>query len=193
VTDETRSPGLSEPFNPYQAPLTGASATEGGSPAEMMRRKYLSHEASVQSIGTLCLLGSGLLGIFAVPAFFVELAAPSANRIYGLGILSFAVGLVVCQLALAFGLSKLRPWARPVGGFLRLFGLIGFPIGTLISIYVLYLLFSTKGSVVFSEEYRAAVAQTPHVIYKTSTASWVVLILFLGLIGFGVVAALVLG
>jgi hypothetical protein len=57
-------------------------------------------------------------------------------------------------------------------------GLIGFPIGTLISVYFLYLLLSQKGAYVFSPEYAQVIAATPHIQYKTSIVVWI----FLGLL-----------
>lgn len=38
--------------------------------------------------------------------------------------------------------------------------------------YVLYLLRSRKGAVVFSPEYRAVIEKTPHVRYKQSRLVW---------------------
>ena len=49
---------------------------------------------------------------------------------------------------------------------------------------------SEKGQIVFSDEYRRVIEQTPHIVYKTSVVVW---ILLLALIGFGIVAAVVTG
>jgi len=53
--------------------------------------------------------------------------------------------------------------------------LIGFPIGTLIHGYILYLYWGTKGRKVFSPEYKQIIAGTPHVKYKTSIIIWILL------------------
>ena len=69
-------------------------------------------------------------------------------------------------------------------------GLLGFPIGTLISAYFLYLLVSEKGKVVFSDEYKEVIRKTPHIRYKTSIVVWIFLGLLLLLIGLGLVGLL---
>ena len=68
-------------------------------------------------------------------------------------------------------------------------GLIGFPIGTLISGYILYLLWGKKGRVIFSPEYQAVIAATPHVKYKTSIVVWILLGLVVVLILAGIGAS----
>jgi hypothetical protein len=65
-------------------------------------------------------------------------------------------------------------------------GLLGFPIGTLINGYILYLLLSKKGRKVFSDEYRQIVSLTPHIKYRTS----IVVCILLGLIVLMVAAAI---
>jgi hypothetical protein len=69
-------------------------------------------------------------------------------------------------------------------------GLIGFPIGTIINGYILYLLVSKKGSTIFSPEYKEIIALTPGVKYKTSVVVWVVLGIFLLIIGVVVAGAI---
>ena len=48
-------------------------------------------------------------------------------------------------------------------------------MGTLIGFYMLYLLLSKKGTMVFSPEYKEIIAQTPHMKYKTSPVVWIAL------------------
>jgi len=91
------------------------------------------------------------------------------------------------------GLRRLRKWARIPTGILSGIGLLGFPLGTLINGYILYLIFSQKGKTVFSEDYRAVIEQTPHIKYRTSIVVWVLLGLVLLLIGVGIIAMIVGG
>jgi hypothetical protein len=49
-------------------------------------------------------------------------------------------------------------------------GLLGFPIGTLINGYILYLFLSKKGRTVFAPEYQEVIEATPHV--STAPRSW---------------------
>jgi hypothetical protein len=58
---------------------------------------------------------------------------------------------------------------------LSVLGLLNFPIGTVISIYFIYLLVSAKGQFVMTPEYAAIRAVTPHIRYKTPIWLWVVL------------------
>ncbi len=53
-----------------------------------------------------------------------------------------------------------------------LLGLVGFPIGTLINAYILYIVFSAKGKLIFSDEYRKVIQLTPHIKYKTPILIW---------------------
>jgi succinate dehydrogenase/fumarate reductase cytochrome b subunit len=75
-------------------------------------------------------------------------------------------------------LRALNPKARIPATLLSVLGLFGFPVGTLIGLYVLYLLHSKKGVMVFSPEYRQVIEATPQIRYRTSLLAW----LFLGLI-----------
>jgi hypothetical protein len=61
-------------------------------------------------------------------------------------------------------------------------GLLGFPIGTLVNAYILYLYLSKKGRTIFAPEYKDVIAATPHVKYRTSIVVWVFLALVVGLV-----------
>ena len=70
-------------------------------------------------------------------------------------------------------------------------GLLGFPIGTLINGYILYLFLSKKGRTIFAPAYQDVIAATPHVKYRTSIVIWIFLALLVGLILFAAVGAFV--
>ena len=175
--------------NPYSAaPIVDAAHVPNApSNVEAVRNFHLSHEASVKSIGVLYLLGA----IFVVPLGLYFLVLPflggagwqgEAAILVGLGLFYLSLGLV--QGFTAVGLRRLRPWARIPAVVLSTIGLIGFPIGTLVSAYFLYLLLSQKGKTVFSDEYQAVIAQTPHIRYKTSIFVWILLGLLLIVLAF---------
>jgi hypothetical protein len=176
--------------NPFQAPDTPFEPmASADSEVEAIRRKHLSHEASVKSVGSLYLLG-GLLGLFVLVMLLgTTMSGPGIGAV-GLLTLMVMFTLIGVQLATAYGLNKLQPWARITSGVLSAIGLAGFPIGTLICGYILYLLFSAKGTMVFSEEYRRVIEQTPHIKYKTSIVMWIALFLVLGLFALVVLAVL---
>lgn len=185
--------------NPYAPTMVEATPLNPHEDAVAIRKRYLSHEASVKSIGTLYFLGA----IFLVPfGLFIIGSALYGLASQGAGAAEFAIvmlvgvleaGLGVAQGLTAFGLWKLKSWSRIVGIVFAVIGLIGFPIGTLISAYFLYLLASQKGQYVFSDEYQQVIALTPEIKYKTSIIVWIFLGLLVALIGFGLIAALVGG
>lgn len=149
---------------------------------EDIRKEHIKHEASVTSIGILYFLGGAgltLMGIFGMFAGGAEAILGSAVLMV-LGIGQFWVGT---------GLRRLKKWARVPTGILSGLGLLAFPIGTLINAYVLYLIFCQKGKMVFSDEYRAVIEQTPHIKYRTSILVWIVLGLLLLLIAIGIIGA----
>ena len=57
-------------------------------------------------------------------------------------------------------------------------------------LYILYLLLSKEGTVVFSDHYKQVIAQTPHIQYKTSVIVWILLLLVLTLLGLAILATL---
>ncbi len=154
---------------------------------EDIRKEHIKHEASVTSIGILYYLGGVGLLLMAIVTFFSNAAASRGGEAIILSIIFLMLG--AGQLWVGFGLRRLRKWARIAAGSLSGIGLFGFPIGTIINAYFLYLLFSQKGKMVFSDEYRAVIEQTPHIKYRTSIIVWIVLGLLLLLIAIGIFGA----
>lgn len=179
--------------NPFRAPEASFGDPDVAASDVAIRKEHISHEASVKSIGSLYLLGGIVLLFASGYLLFAVNAAPGGGGL-GPGIdprLVLLPLLAVIQCITAVGLRRLRGWARIVSGILSGIGLIGFPIGTLINGYILYLLFSAKGSMVFSPEYQKIIAQTPHIKYRTSIIVWVFVGLLLVLLGLGVASMFV--
>ena len=181
--------------NPY-AVSTSTLATNLGTDAESIRREHLNHEASVKSIGLLYWLG-GIFGCLVGVAYaiggLVNVVNPNTT---GIGITLLVLGVIVTcfavlQIMVAIAIRKLKPWSRIAATVISCIGLLGFPIGTLISAYFLYLLQSSKGTVVFSDHYQEVIAATPHIRYRTSIVVWVLLGLLVGIIGFGILALVI--
>ena len=95
------------------------------------------------------------------------------------------------QIWVGVGLRRLRKWARIPTGILSGLGLLGFPLGTIINAYILYLVFCQKGKTVFSEEYQIVVEQTPHLKYRTSIIVWILLALVLAFIALALIMGFV--
>jgi hypothetical protein len=221
MASEYPSRPASPEINPYAPPTTAIGdeplevIPEGDlAAAEAMRRQYLGHEASVRSIGSLYLLGA-ILGFLG--AFFIFIGAlttiPRGDAAASGVMFGLAVGYLLASslnLALGIGLRRLKTWARWTAvvlislsllwvllgiGFVMVINQPGvaivYAIAALIPGYILYLLISSKGSVVFSPEYRAVINQTPHIKYKTSLLVKVLLGLFVALIVLAIVGALI--
>lgn len=183
-------PEATPPQNPYAATATAGMNFPGmagmSTSDEAVRNQYLSHEASVQGMGALYLLGGIFLTIGGAIAMIVGLTRIGQELpeevAFMLGIAIVYLVMGIFQSWVGIGLRKLNPPARIGGIMLSCLGLLAIPIGTLISAYFLYLLGSGKGQFVFSPEYARVRAATPHIRYKTSIVTWVVLILFILLI-----------
>jgi hypothetical protein len=164
-----------------------------------MRKKHLTHEASVKSIGTLYYLAGLFMAIVAIIVVFKSIMGPGPGKarmnpmapiIYA-AMDAFVIALTVGQFFVANGLRRLQGWARIACGIISGLGLLGFPLGTIVNGYILYLVFSTKGRTVFSPEYQIVIQQTPHIKYKTSIVVWIfvgLLLLLLALAGWSVIS-----
>ena len=177
--------------------IPGAGAAPAG--AEATRQQNLSHESSLRSIGLLYLLGGGFglfFGLILVFGLVVGLFAggggPGAAE---LGLVAFfvllSVGFSAAQFFVGLKLRGLENWARITAGVLSVPGLLGIPVGTIISAYFLYILFSAKGAHVCSPEYRAVVNATPHIKYQTPVIVWILLGLIILLVVGAVLLAMV--
>jgi hypothetical protein len=178
-------------INPYAATASSAEAVSIAiDDAELTRRKYLSHEASIQSVGLLYMLGavfSMLYGVGIVFAMLYSQTAPGTGNPASVGFAEIGIGLVVCAVGMlqAYGgwsLRTLNASGKPIAILLSVLGLLGIPLGTLISVYILYLLLSEKGRMVFSPEYKAVIAATPHIRYRSSLLNWILLFVFLAVV-----------
>lgn len=169
----------------------------GGSDASRTRNENLKHEASVKSVGILYLLSGGvmsLVSIIMVSALFMGSSRSSAEGMgFMAGIVTVYFVLAVVSILVGIGIRKLSPWTRVPVGILSGLGLLGFPIGTLINGYILWLFFSAKGATVFSPEYARVIEATPHIKYKTSALVWFFLILMVVLCGGGIIAGVMSG
>jgi hypothetical protein len=170
--------------NPYAAPAARVADVAANPEAEATRRAHISHEASVKAVGLLYYLGGAGLLLTAVAFLF----APRDSLTPLVMALVIAV-LGIGQLAAGWGVRALRPWARIVGIVLSVIGLAGFPVGTIVSLYILYLLLSKKGRTIFAPDYQDVIAATPEVKYRTSIIAWIFLALLVALVAFAMYGA----
>jgi hypothetical protein len=217
MSTELPSGIANEDLNPYAPPKAAIDEApielDAADLAEAIRRTYIGHEAAVKSIGTLHYLGFffGLLGAIGmmIGALLGPLRGNQGAQIVMMGVGVFYLALSALQLAPGIGLRRLQIWARwtdvalisllllmlVLGNLLSASqgvpgALIGLVIGGLIPGYILYLLISSKSTTVFSTEYRAIIARTPHIKRRTSLLVQAVLaFLVVGLVA-GIVAAI---
>lgn len=163
-------------YNPYQPPEAPILASSPNGDAEEIRKAHIKHEASVKSVGTLYFL-AGALCIAMAAASFLD-SKPNRQVSVTLGVAAFFVVMAVVQFWIAYGLRNLKPSRRIPTAIMSGIGLLGFPLGTVINAYIMFLVLGKKGRMVLSDEYKQIIAQTPHIKYKTSIIVWV----FLGLL-----------
>lgn len=173
---------MSNAANPYAAPAARVDDVPANPEAEAIRRAHINHEASVKAVGFLFYLGGALLTIVALGS----LVGASDLRDTVIAVCLLVLG--ASELVAGWGVRALRAWGRKLGSVLSAVGLLAFPIGTLISIYMLYLFLSKKGRTIFAPPYQDVVAATPHVKYRTSIIVWIVLALLLALVAAAVLA-----
>jgi hypothetical protein len=155
--------------------------------AEEVRQAHIKHEASVKSIGLLYYLGGVALVVMGLSQFATlagSKSSPGPAVAVMLAIIFFV--MAAAQFVVGSAVRRLRPWSRIGVGILSGIGLFGFPVGTIINGYILYLVFSKKGEMLFTPEYHEIVALTPHIRYRTSIVVWIVL----GLVVFAIFAAI---
>jgi hypothetical protein len=209
MPDQPPTPPPDDPENPGSVHHAKAIATPSDCGAkshdyEAIRKKYLGHEASVKTTGSLFMIGA----ILWVAASVVSLMAAagvrepsgvladeqiSPNAMAWQGTFMLAIGLL--YLAVAIGLYKLRSWAQWVTALIVSLGLFYLLVvdrsqyrdarllteGS-ISVYILYIVLSPKGGVVFSPEYKEAIARTPHIKYRVSPLTKYILTLVVTLV-----------
>ncbi len=181
--------------NPYAAslvddhspPIASAEQEE----YERIRQHHIKHEASIKAIGALYYLGSIILGLVGIALLFGLLAGEQFGNAPS-WIVILALTFCVFQFFVGRGLRSFQPWARYAAAGSSLLGLLDLPIGTLVSIYILYLLLSKKGQTIFSEPYKSVIAATPHVRYRTSWIVWAALIVLVVVLIASVFAAITL-
>ena len=173
-------------------PIVLGRLKEGGtvSPAaEQMRKDHLKHEASIKSVGMLYFIGAVAVLLAGIASLVSIANGKEPLEATAIAVVLFLLG--AAQLWAGWGLRRLKKSARVPTGILSGIGLLGFPLGTIINGYILYLVFSQKGTTVFSDEYHTVIAQTPHIKYRTSIVVWILVGLVLLIIAAVIIAAVV--
>jgi len=190
------------PLNPYEAPKVEidhepVSQEDDIVAVELIRRNHIKHEASIKGVGALVILGSISFMIFSLAILLrtmVRSNGPNDLGIvqelgYGFGV--FLLGTSVFLFFVGRGLRRFQPWSRWAEAIVCVLNMITLnPITIVLSIYFLYLLLSSKGTMVFSREYKAIIEKTPHIQYKTSRLLIVLLVALVTIIVLGAVGGI---
>ncbi|MDI1315312.1 hypothetical protein [Prosthecobacter sp.] len=173
-------------INPYAAPQ--AQVLQTTSRDELIREEHINTEATIKSVGILYYLGAFALILYGVLMIITGIRTGRDSLLVSIiiGVVLLAVG--TGQGIVAYGLRRLQSWARIPTIILSSIGLLGFPIGTLINIYILIKVSGQQGKFIMTPEYQQIIAATPHVKRKTSIVVWVILIVLL-LVLIGIIAA----
>ncbi len=179
--------------NPYEAPQSFDAPPNPISDAETVRLEHLKTEASIKSIGILYYLGGAVLVLASIAGFGAFEKTEGIEDLAGQATVAVFFALAIAQFIVGSAVRKLKPWSRIGIGILSGIGLLGFPLGTLINGYILFLTFGKKGRMVFSEPYKEIIAATPHVKYKTPKAVWIILAVVVAIIGIGIASLAFIG
>jgi hypothetical protein len=99
---------------------------------------------------TLMLVLGGVAGIVGASGDPDAVSAIPIIGIAGSFIVMFVMVLSIPSAVVGIGLLQFRPWARIAGIVLSIFHLVGFPFGTVIGVYGLWVLFSKDTEPLFT-------------------------------------------
>ena len=110
------------------------------------------------AMGAMCLFGALVLtlvfaGGFGAASLSDDPDAAIALPFIGLtgaALVAFLLILSLPGIVTGIGLLQLRPWARIVGIVLSVLGLMAMPIGTIVGVYGLWVLFSKETERLFA-------------------------------------------
>jgi hypothetical protein len=155
-----------------------------------IREEHIAYERSVRGIALLYFIAASGCGLMAIGLLLVSLLHIGTTKLLPTSIFAIAIILALATFHcwVGFGIRRLRPWARTTAIAVAFFQLFAVPIGTIIGLYIIYLLTNQKWKLVFSARYQEIIEQTPSVRYRTPVHLWIalgiLLAVVLGLIGY---------
>ncbi|MCU0304247.1 MAG: zinc ribbon domain-containing protein [Thermoanaerobaculales bacterium] len=139
----------------------GAFTGAGLSPGELVRRPAL-----VTLLAVLDAIGGAFALLAGIAVLLLGLSSGDTMSA-ALALIYLVLGGV--SLACAIGLWRLRPWGRTLAIGLAIVGLLGIPVGTIISILILVYLFRPEVKLLFSG--RSPEELAPHELALLARAS----------------------
>ena len=99
---------------------------------------------------TVMLVVGGVAGLVGASGDPDAMAAIPIIGIAGSFLVMFVMVLAVPSAVIGIGLLQFRPWAKVAGIVLSVFHLFGFPFGTIVGVYGLWVLFSKDTEPLFA-------------------------------------------
>jgi hypothetical protein len=161
-------------LDPYKTPACNPINNTELNDFEELRYEYLKHEKRVRSLAPFFYALSAAIVTLAIFALFNPV-----TPVFGIIIMPLAY----IPFWTAKKIKTLESNARIPLLLLAVAGLAAAPIGPIVTVILLFLLFSPSGIMLFSDEYIEAINETPHIECRVSTVctiiAWVTLALFL--------------
>lgn len=112
------------------------------------------------AMGSLCLFGALVLALVVAGGFGAASLSDDPDAaialpfigITGAALVMFLLVLSLPGIVTGIGLLRLRPWARIAGIVLSILGLMAMPIGTIVGVYGLWVLFSKDTERLFAAQ-----------------------------------------
>jgi hypothetical protein len=156
-----------------------------------IRTAHVTHEASLRSFGFIYYTAAVItVGSGAAVLIDASSAAELTDGFSTLGIFIVFSAMGVGFSLIGWGLRGLKRGVRIPASITAVFGLAGFPVGTLFNGYFLWLIWSKKGQMVFSDAYPGIRERTPTIKHRTSVLVWITFGLLMVMFLFGLGAVL---
>jgi len=112
------------------------------------------------AMGSMCLFGALVLTLVVAGGFGAASLSDDPDAaialpfigITGAALVMFLLVLSLPGIVTGIGLLRLRPWARIAGIVLSILGLMAMPIGTIVGVYGLWVLFSRDTERLFAAQ-----------------------------------------
>lgn len=160
--------------NPFAPPETETQpGPEEDTHVLRTRREHLPTEVQLRALGSLFLVVGTVVMVWS--ASILVIISRLNSRAVELIVPSFALGVSVAFIALAFLLRRLEPrvfWPAVTGAAVLIFT---FPYGTPLGLYALFILLQPKSRRVMTAEYASIRQATPQVVYRTPLTVWLLL------------------
>jgi hypothetical protein len=165
-----------DPYLPPAAPLEVASGVEAD------RLSHLGQERQLQSVGSVHWLGAGSMVFLALLMLGIGTQGGTVplgfDASTGIAVL-LSIGVFLATLG--WGYRALARWVRWPGTALSALGLVvAFPIGAIVNLWILWLVWCPKGRRVLAPDYAQVRRLTPHLHYRASLGDRIVTSIVVG-------------